>query len=474
MILSFLLAFSSLPVWASSLPSKAQQDIQTLLEQNQNQYGIVGQAVAVLINGNPVFTAAAGFADNASGVEATDTTVFQIFSVSKLFALQRLGELVDAGKLEWDAPVSRYLKDLPTSWQQVTVRQCMNHVSGLPEYYRDFDKPMPKTAALALDRVREEPFEFETGTQVKYNQTNYLLLKMIVEKLSGDSYAEGFAAFTKKAGLKHTRHGDINANIPGRATTYEAVPGGLEPLTKLDQPHYMITATGLNSNARDLADWFSRLLAGEFVSKKTLTNMWQPVQLKDGSVARFAGGFERFENDAVIAVGHGGGGRNDVRHFMPKNGGDTISVVFLSNGGSTFRNPRDSSQRIANIVTGGNLFPLTALSDTMAAAIADDDWPAARAAYDTFKKADRGKQATEDMLNSLGYAVWGKHGAEKALPVFQLNIAEHPKSANPYDSLGEAQLHLGDKTNARKNYQKAQDIAPNSRVAEILKKLETP
>ncbi len=468
-----LLAGFGLQATEQSLPAKTQQEIQTLLKRNQEDYGTVGQTVAVLINGKLVYTGATGFAVQEFAVPAGPETVFQIFSISKLFTHQQLGQLVDAGKLSWDAPLSQYLDGLPESWRSVSVRQVLNHVSGLPEYYRDFENPMPKTAAAALDRVRAEPFEFETQSQVKYNQTNYLLLKMIIEKLTGQDYAAGLTAFFEKAELANTRYGDIAAVIPNRATTYQAGQNGLERLANLDQPHYMITATGLNSNALDLANWFSRLLAGEFVSQKTLTDMWQPIKLNDGTVCRFAGGFERADRPNFVSVGHGGGGRCDVRHFMPKKGTDTISVIFMTNGGTRFRNPRDVSSRIANIVSGGKLMPLLSLGDTMAEAIAKNDWPAALAAYTTFKKADQGQQTTEDMLNRLGYETWNKHGAEKALPVFQLNIQEHPESANPYDSLGEALLQLGDKGNARKNYQKAQALAPNDRVANILKQLDS-
>lgn len=473
-LFSLLYACQGIHASEHSLPGKTQQEIQALLKSNQDEYGTVGQAVAVLKNGALVYTSSTGFAVKEFAVPASPETVFQIFSISKLFAHQQLGQLVDAGKLSWDAPLSTYLDNLPESWQKISVRQILNHISGLPEYYRDFENPMPKTAEAALERVRTEPFEFETQSQVKYNQTNYLLLKMIIEKLTGQSYAERLAAFFEKAELANTRYGDIAAVIPGRAITYQAGQNGLERLANLDQPHYMITATGLNSNAVDLAGWFSRLLAGEFVSQKTLTDMWQPIKLNDGTGCRFAGGFERKETATFISVGHGGGGRCDVRHFMPKEAKDTLSIIYLSNGGERFRNPRDMSERIANIVSGGTLVPLLTLSDTMAEAIGNNDWPAAHAAYVAFKKADLTTQLTEDMLNNLGYGVWAKHGAEKALPVFKFNINEHPDSANPYDSLGEVQLHLGDKVNARKNYQKAQSLAPNDRVAKILKQLETP
>lgn len=472
-LVPLFLGYYNLHASDGSLPAKTQQKIRALLQSNQDEYGMVGQTVAVLKNGKQVYTEAIGFADKDLALPASRETIFQIFSCSKLFTHQRLGRLVDAKKLTWDAPISQYLDGLPESWQQVTVRQLVNHVSGLPEYYRDFDHPMPKTAEAALARVREEPFEFPTQSSVKYNQTNYLLLKMIIEKLTGETYAQGLATFLQQNGLNHTRHGDITADIPGRASTYQPGKDGLERVTTLDQPHYMITATGLNSNVVDLADWFSRLLAGEFVSKATLNAMWQPTKLNDGTLCRFAGGFERSESTTFISVGHGGGGRCDVRHFMPKNGTDTISIIYLSNGGARNRNPRDMSQRIANIVSDGTLMPLLTLSDTMSEAIAKGNWPAARAAYTAFKKADPTHPSTEDMLNNLGYAVWGKFDAAKALPVFQLNVEEHPAAANPYDSLGEAQLELGDTVNARKNYEKAQALAPNDRVANILKQLNS-
>ena len=263
-----------------TLPSKTQDEIQSILKAGEARYGIVGQSVAILKNGRLVYTGSHGLASYELNTQVTDQTVFQLFSISKLMAHVSLMQLVEADKLVLDAPISQYLSDLPKTWEPITVRQLLNHESGLPEFFgRSF--PTPKTIAAALESVANKPMEFKTGSNNRYNQTNYILLKLIIEKITGQDY-EAYVnqQMFQKLGMKSTRYGSEYAVVPGRATTYGASSKGLRKAGPLDQPDYFITCSGLNSNAPDMAVWFGALLNGKLISKQSLQTMWTPGLLK--------------------------------------------------------------------------------------------------------------------------------------------------------------------------------------------------
>ena len=147
---------------------------------------------------------------------------------------------------------------------------------------------------------------------------------------------------------------------------------------------------------------------------------------------------------------------------------NTFTIIYLSNGGERNFQPRDMSSRLVNIMTSGKSFPDLSLSDTMYQEIVAGNWKAAQAHHQKFKTDYPEADSLEDMFNNLGYEIMALMGPGAALPVFKLNVAEYPTSANLYDSLGEAYLSLGDKDHAREFYSKAYELAPSEGVRKIL------
>ena len=337
----------------NSLLKETQDRINHHLEVAEARYGIVGQSVAILKNGALVYLNAQGLSSLELNVNATDKTVYQVFSVAKLFVHVTIMQLVESNKIELDAPIGRYLTDLPETWKQITVRQVMSHISGLPEYYR-WPNPTPKTSLDALQSVADKALEFKTGSATRYNQTNYLLLKMIIEEVTGlDFLSVVTTRMIDKIKLENTRYGGEYAVIPGRATTYRSTPTGLRRNGPIDQPDYMFASSGLNSTAFDLALWFGALLKGKFISPETMESMWQPLNLDDGTVAGFANGWEYSRYDGITAVGHGGGNRADVRHYFRESDNENVTIIYLTNGAEKDFWPGNVSASLADIIFSG-------------------------------------------------------------------------------------------------------------------------
>jgi CubicO group peptidase (beta-lactamase class C family) len=92
-------------------------------------------------------------------------------------------------------PVSKYISDLPEAWKPLTIHQLLTHTSGLPNYpdFPRVENELNRTGATTRDLIAlaaTKPLEFTPGTQIRYTNTGYLLLSMVIEKVSGQSYAD--------------------------------------------------------------------------------------------------------------------------------------------------------------------------------------------------------------------------------------------------------------------------------------------
>ena len=147
---------------------------------------IPGLQVAVVRHGMIAYHGEFGLANVQDSVPVTRQTTFTINSITKAFVGVAIMQLVDAGKIDLAAPVSRYVDSLPESWRAVTIRQLLTHESGLPDIMNPNTGAMPgdnETAAWAA--VQQMPLQSAPGVRFSYNQTNYLLLGKIIHSLSG-------------------------------------------------------------------------------------------------------------------------------------------------------------------------------------------------------------------------------------------------------------------------------------------------
>lgn len=124
---------------ARDLPSGPSSQLDAQLQANLERYGIAGQAVLVAHNGQVLYQGASGERDRATHTPAAVDSIFAAQSMAKLLTSTLVMQLVDQGKVDLDAPASRYVPDLPTAWQAIHVRDFLNHSSGIGEYYNRVD-----------------------------------------------------------------------------------------------------------------------------------------------------------------------------------------------------------------------------------------------------------------------------------------------------------------------------------------------
>ena len=181
-----------------------------------------------------------GQADVENPTPVTATTLFQIASLTKAFAAVAVLQLADDGALDLRDAVSRHLPDLPAAWRTVTVAQLATHTSGLPDVVADLDRlrlVVDGDEAASWAKVQTLPLQSAPGERLSYNQTNYVLLGRLIERLSGESLASvlrrrQFAV----AGMTRTAFGDDRDVVPHSARTYTPYAGVRRPGVRRRRP----------------------------------------------------------------------------------------------------------------------------------------------------------------------------------------------------------------------------------------------
>ncbi|MEX0685399.1 MAG: serine hydrolase [Balneolales bacterium] len=193
-----------------------------------------GCAVAVYQNGNTVFSKGYGLANLDYGIPISDSTSFNMASISKQVTAAAAGLLVLRGQLDLDSEVADYLEDWPVWAYGVTIRHLINHTSGLPDVY-----DVMKIAGISINDVmtidgylniikKGESLMFQPGTKYSYTNSGYTILAFLVQKISGEKFSKfAHQQFFKPFGMSSTHfHDDRQRVIQNRAMSYErSYPG---------------------------------------------------------------------------------------------------------------------------------------------------------------------------------------------------------------------------------------------------------
>lgn len=386
-----------------------------------------------------------------SGISVTRDSLFTLNSSTKSFTGVAIMQLVQAGKLSLDAPVSTYIDDWPPQWGTVTVRQLRTHVSGLPDVLEqpkgqgtgnligDGDQDSAWAAVKAL------PVEAAPGIRFRYNQTNYVLLGKIIDRLSGTLFTRYMKMHEfDPVGASHFVFGGTRDVVPGRVRIYRYANGAVDGSTKNAAPEhafdefapFMRTAGGLNGSATDVAKWLIGLQNGTLLDQASLATMWTPGRYANGKPTQWGMGWP-LRHDARHPVATGIGGRRAAFFVYPKDG---LAIVVLTNLAGA--NPEEFIAEIAGsfypelrLANGGGLSPA---ANQLRVALAAAPATLPETAYARLQHADAGFAVSEDELNDWGGRLLSAGMRDDALRVFLLNTRIHPDSANTWDSLGEA------------------------------------
>ncbi|MBI4885825.1 MAG: beta-lactamase family protein [Acidobacteria bacterium] len=296
---------------------------------------VVGLTVAVLQGDDTLLLKGYGKADVELNVPTPANAVYEIGSVTKQFTAAAILQLRDAGKLDLDADMSRYLPDFPMQGRKISVRRLLDHTSGikgiteLSEFPDLSRRALPRDSAIAL--IARQRFEFEPGEAQVYNNSAYILLGLIIEKQSGMSYEDYIEKnIFAKLGMTRSRYCNNTEVVEGRAHghTYAGRELRLADYADLRWPY---AAGSLCSTAGDMVTWLQALHGGKVLSAKSYTEMTTPARLADGTPTRYGMGIS-LANDprGVRLISHGGAIEGFLSHasWYPD---QRVTVVVLMN-----------------------------------------------------------------------------------------------------------------------------------------------
>lgn len=193
--------------------------------------GAPGVVVSVLRRGEDApLSVAGGLACLENPVEMAPLSVLKIGSVTKVYTALRVEMLMEEGVIGPDTPLARFFPEFPGA-EAIHIRHLLTHTSGVPEMLR-MERLLANTAKAwtaqeILAMVAEQPLDFEPGTRQKYSNSGYLLLGLIIEKVTGESYERQILQHVAKPlGMADMRAGDDTSIVPGLACGYACTAQG--------------------------------------------------------------------------------------------------------------------------------------------------------------------------------------------------------------------------------------------------------
>jgi D-alanyl-D-alanine carboxypeptidase len=335
-----------LATFASAVDARAQGDkVDEYIEAEMRKQHIPGLSLAVVQGGKVVKSKGYGLANMELNVRATPNTVYQIQSITKSFVACGIMLLVEDGKLKLDDKITNYLSGLPQAWSGVTVRQLINHTSGIPSFVQDQGGGAAIVAFAQKTDSSEQiirwaaarPLKFAPGEGRKYSSTGYHLLGMIIEKASGKPWGQFLHdRIFAPLGMTSTRVYSFFDIIPNRAAGYNHF--GDVPVNGLVfTPAIMESAAGgLVSTVEDMAKWEIALEAGTIVKPSTLAQLAVPIKLKNDSVVqengrRYGLGWDLQTNQGHRTMGHGGDHVTGFTANFSRYTDDKLAVIVLTN-----------------------------------------------------------------------------------------------------------------------------------------------
>jgi CubicO group peptidase (beta-lactamase class C family) len=298
-----------------------------------------GCAVAVYENANVIFAKGYGQANLEYGVPITPTTPFIVGSVSKQFTAAAIALLVNDGRIKLTDDVRKYVPELQDYGTPITVDHLVHHTSGLRDWWE-----LVTLAGLRNDdtyavqdvldmTARQRGLNFRPGEQYLYSNTGYMMLGLVVQRVTGKTLRE-FAdeRMFKPLGMTATHFHDDHTEIaPGRAAAYSPVTGGGYRINIWNND--LVGQGGVMTTVLDLAKWDENFYTGKVGGPAFLALMHQRGSLSSGSALSYAFGLEIGQYRGLEIVEHTGstGGYRSVITRFPNQHTTLVALCNVSN-----------------------------------------------------------------------------------------------------------------------------------------------
>ena len=308
--------FTVLLILLFQFVSFSQEPRNKLLDDYLNQYlqikNVPSISAGLLSNGGISWLYSNGKADLENNIPVTNSSLYRIASISKSITAVAVLQLWEQELISLDSDARSYLPSFPEKKYKFTIRQLLNHTSGIRNYKEgEFDsKKFYSSIDEAIKVFAYDSLDFEPGTKYEYTSLDYTLLAAIIEKVSKTSFENYLKSNVfVPAGMKSTRIDKQREIIPNRVRGYEKNAERKFINAPLADLSIKIAGGGLLSTVEDLLLFSKALLENKLLKPSTVVMMTRRSKLKNGSEFDYGLGFSlEFENDSFKYFSHIGAG----------------------------------------------------------------------------------------------------------------------------------------------------------------------
>jgi len=321
-----------------SLPAEKRAQIEKAVSSFMSANSVPGIGAAVVLEGEPVWSAGFGMADLENFAPATSSTLFRLGSISKPITATALLQLWEHGKLDLDAPVQKYCPAFPQKESPITTRQLLGHLGGIRHYNSDGKGDIPEDSARHFASMEEslqifaaDPLVAKPGTKFNYSTYGYTLLGCVLEGAASQKYVDYVREnIFRPAGMVETQADDFFVVVPHRTRWYHKDEAGIVRNAGVLDSSYKIPGGGLISSADDMARFEAAILADRLMQRATRDLMWTSLKTADGKATGYGLGWGLSDKFGVHTFAHTGGqqGTSTAFALVPER---RAGVVVLAN-----------------------------------------------------------------------------------------------------------------------------------------------
>ncbi len=319
------------------------------------QYKEDGPGVAALVarDGEVIYRKAFGQANLELGVSMKAENIFELGSITKQFTAVSILMLQEQGKLNISDEITKFLPDYPTNGKKITIHELLNHTSGIKSYTEmgnltAFGR-LDKTPIEIIDHFKNEAMDFDPGEQWHYNNSGYIILGYIIEKVSGMSYAEFIETnIFEPLGMENSYYGSKTRLIRDRANGYMPTEDGYRNADFLSMT-LPYAAGSLMSDVDDMLLWSQAIHKNTLISAESRAKAFTNTTLNSGKPTYYGYGWQINELNGTQSIEHGGGIFGYVTQgiYVPS---ENVYVILLTNVNGV--SPQDIAVKMAASAIG--------------------------------------------------------------------------------------------------------------------------
>lgn len=301
----------ALSLVAFASPAQSQTSIFDSLVSSQLSGQSPGGVVLIAQRGEVVYKRSFGQANIELKVAMQPDHIFRIGSITKQFTAAAILKLAEVGKLSLQDTITKFIQDFPTSGNTITIEHLLTHTSGIKNYtglpqWTPEVRRIDATPKAMMHFFKDEPLEFPPGTQFRYSNSGYILLGVIIEMVTGISYADYIQQnFFQPLKMNNSFNDDPLLIIPNRVAGYQRKNGQYHNAEFLSMK-LPYSAGALVSTVEDLFVWNEALINGRVLTEKSLTNAHTSYKLPNGKLTGYGYGWEIGNVQGSAAIKHSG------------------------------------------------------------------------------------------------------------------------------------------------------------------------